>query len=46
MKKATDTTVRERLAMRTQLSDNESYMQAQTTDFDWEEAWHDLRKFV
>ena len=46
MKKATDTTVRERLAMRTQLSDNESFMQAQTSDFDGEEAWQDLHKFV
>ena len=46
MKKATDTTVRERLAIRTQLSDYESYMQAQTSDFDWEQAWQDLHKFV
>lgn len=46
MKKATDKAVRERLAMRTLISDNESYMQAQTSDFDWEEAWQDLHKFV
>ena len=46
MKKATDTTVRERHAMRTQLSDNEIYMQAQTSDFDCEQAWQDLHKFV